>query len=598
MSVMKRLFPLVYLLFSFVFYTWLSYQFGSNSDNMSSLLIARDLANGNTSLSGWHLSTQSYLFSDIVWTALAIKLFGFTPALSHVMPAIFYSFLSYLSIRIVLLKNNSGLYLVAPVILIPTYFSIANAIELNIHGGIYLLSVACLYLLSNESLKSPISKLLIASLLCGIFAESDKLIVFIFIIPCFISSSIHYVLQRKNKDLIIALACCLSILIYKIASLILPLYFKYDVPGIGGQSIASMPIMITNAILAYQGVLYYFSINFNGDSITTVVSTIKSLFLIIYIVLFIRSAIKSFGKSLVDTLLIFSVLVPFGAFILSTVAIDITSTRFLFFSVLSVALLISRNIAINKTAYKIALILIAVSNLAWIYKSQETEEKYYSKLGDFLQSQNLLNGYGEFWKASILTSVSKVNIYPVFTDGTIRPRYWLSRDDWYERNGNFMISRDQSEIDAAINQFGEPKKIIDFHGMKILVWDKMPLPPNGVSFKKIKPDSLPLRNYRIDVDGGIRSNGNQGFMISGPYARLKKGDYQIAMTGQVYSGNPEAEIFSSKSGVSIKIPMTNSGDDSVIKSSFHLDNDVDDFELRINVREKEEVKIYGYSIFK
>nr|CAD7576883.1 unnamed protein product [Timema californicum] len=39
------------------------------------------------------------------------------------------------------------------------------------------------------------------------------------------------------------------------------------------------------------------------------------------------------------------------------------------------------------------------------------------------------------------------------SDGTIRPRYWLSRDDWYERNGNFMISRDQSEIDAAINQF-------------------------------------------------------------------------------------------------------------------------------------------------
>lgn len=598
MIVIKRAFPLVYFLFGVIFYTWLSYQFGSNSDNMSSLLIAKDLANGNTTLSGWHLSTQSYLFSDIVWTALAVKLIGYTPALSHIMPAIFYSILSYLSIKIISIKNKSGLYLIAPVILLPTFFSIANAVELNIHGGIYLLSVVCLYLLSSESLKSSIVKLLLVSLLCGIFAESDKLLIFIFIIPCFISSSIHYFFKKKKQDLLIALACCLSIIFYKVASIILPLYFEYDVPGIGGPTVATIPAMLDNATLAFQGVLYYFAINFNGDPINIVVSAIKSVLLSIYVVLFIRSAIKSFGKSLVDTLLIFSATVPFGAFILSTVAIDITSTRFLFFSVLSATLLISRNTAISKNFYKVALIIIAASNLAWIYKSKETEEKYYARLGDFLQSQNLLHGYGEFWKASILTSVSKVNVYPVFTDGTVRPRYWLSRDDWYERNGNFIISRDQAEIDTAINQFGEPKKTIDFHGMKILVWDKMPLPPNGVSLQKIKANSLPLRNYKIDPDGGIHSDGNQGFMISGPYVKLRKGDYNIVVSGQVYSGHPEAEIFSSKSLISIKLPMTNLGDRTVINSSFHLDKDVDDFELRVNVKEKEELKIYGYSVFK
>ncbi|MEA7940801.1 hypothetical protein ONO84_24735, partial [Salmonella enterica subsp. enterica serovar Virginia] len=37
-----------------------------------------DIANGNITLKGWYLSTVTFYFTDLVWFALAIKLFGYS----------------------------------------------------------------------------------------------------------------------------------------------------------------------------------------------------------------------------------------------------------------------------------------------------------------------------------------------------------------------------------------------------------------------------------------------------------------------------------------------------------------------------------------
>lgn len=588
----------LFLLLGFLFYTWLSYQVGANSDNMSSLLVARDLASGNTSLTGWYLSTQSYLFSDIVWTALAIKIFGFSPSLAHIMPAIFYTVFAYLSFRVSSGKRVKNAFFLAPVILVPSFFSVANSIELNIHGGIYLLSMTCIYLISKEKTKAPALTLILFSLICGVVADSDKLILFILVIPCFISSAVQYLLKRQNKDFILALASCLSVISYLIASLTLPLYFNYSVPGIGSQSMASFHEIIDNATLAARGLLCYFSIDYSGNLLVVAVSILKTVLLTAYIILFFVAMVKGFGRTTVDTLLIFSTAVPVGAFIFSKVAIDITSTRFIFFSVISATILIARNIKIEKGYYLVFLLIASVCNVSWVLNKNETEESYYSRLGEFLISNGLTNGYGEFWKASIVTAVSEAKIYPVNTDGSIRPRNWLSREDWYERGGNFFISRDDNEINTAVKQFGPPSKRLSFQSMTILVWDKMSMPPNGISFQSITENSIPLHNYTVDEDGAIHSNGKIGFMLSGPYVRMNKGTYKITMKGHVYAGNPFAEIFSAKKSVSIKLPLKNLGDEKILSTGFQIDKNVEDLELRLYIDENQEVKVYGYEIRK
>ncbi len=114
-------FPVLLLLFCFYF--WLSENLGANSDNMSSLLIARDLVDGNLRLHGWTLSTQSYLFTNIIWAALLIKAIGFHPELAHGIPAFFYTVTIFFSYLIAANGSKRGAIFIIPFLIVPTYFS-------------------------------------------------------------------------------------------------------------------------------------------------------------------------------------------------------------------------------------------------------------------------------------------------------------------------------------------------------------------------------------------------------------------------------------------------------------------------------------------
>lgn len=78
---------LVFLIFSYIF-TALSYKFIPSSDSMSGILEAADIANGNITLKGWYLSTVTFYFTDLVWFALAIKLFGYSEWITYVIPGL------------------------------------------------------------------------------------------------------------------------------------------------------------------------------------------------------------------------------------------------------------------------------------------------------------------------------------------------------------------------------------------------------------------------------------------------------------------------------------------------------------------------------
>ncbi|EDW3847806.1 hypothetical protein YL26_004965, partial [Salmonella enterica subsp. enterica serovar Hadar] len=59
-----------------------------SSDSMSGILEAADIANGNITLKGWYLSTVTFYFTDLVWFALAIKLFGYSEWITYVIPGL------------------------------------------------------------------------------------------------------------------------------------------------------------------------------------------------------------------------------------------------------------------------------------------------------------------------------------------------------------------------------------------------------------------------------------------------------------------------------------------------------------------------------
>lgn len=72
----KLLYGIPFVIMLTAFYTFLSFAISANSDNMSSLLSAKDIAEGNLRLNGWSLSTQSYLFQISFGPQLSLSFLG------------------------------------------------------------------------------------------------------------------------------------------------------------------------------------------------------------------------------------------------------------------------------------------------------------------------------------------------------------------------------------------------------------------------------------------------------------------------------------------------------------------------------------------
>ncbi len=595
MAKTKLYYYIVIFFISIVFYSYLSSMVSANSDNMSSLLIAKDFAEGNYRLSGWFMSTQSYFFSDIVWTAMIIKLFGFYPILVHILPGIFYAICAACALILVYPASKYSFYIIAPIILVPTYFTIANSAQLNIHNGIYFLSSILLVLFYRRGTSINWLLIIILSIICGAYADSDKLLLITFVLPVLMSSLLHRVLCKDKEMVKFIVFSLLTIVFYKTFGMINDVVFKYSTPGIGLQGFASIEGVYKNIGIFIDGFLLYFGINALNSY--EPLNIFRLFCIAVFVILYLYASIKKWNASFIDSILFFISIIPCAAFIFSTVAIDVNSTRYIYYSFFAASILIARSINLTRTKhYSIPFLLIwATLNFFSFNANVETEESYYQRLGVFLKSHGLENGYGEFWKASIVSGFGDVHISPVIIQNNIMPMYWLSKDEWYKKNSFFFITRKDSEKDIAISQFGNPKKELNFEGMQILVWEEMVLPPYGISIHRIYKDALPTHvgNY---IDGEVHSTGKSGYLLFGPYKPLKSGNYKFVIRGlNAKSGDSVDIIDFSRSAVLFGSELK-FNENGIFSADIVLPEDYSNVEIRVKTNGNPELIIKGYTI--
>ena len=597
---MNKALGLFYAACAFVFfflYYYLSTRIGANSDNMSSLLISNDMAQGNITLEGWTMSTQSYFFSDIVWTAIAIMLFGYHAELAHIMPALFFTGTATLCVLLVLEREKKNWILLLPFVGFPTFFTIAQSIELNIHGGIYLYSVAVLYFLYRlekpDNWKSALAFIIIS----GLIANSDQFLTYILFIPTALAALFHLYLKKEVKYIRLFLVSCACIVFAAISQILIWALLDYDVLGYGGKSIADLEQLATNISVVVEGIAYYFDFTFSRGWVGLSLSAFHLLCFFLIVALFLKSVRTGWHKSFLDTVLLACVVIPMAAFMVSSVAIDLSSSRFLYFSLLCLFLFTARNIVIQPRYFSLLfgfVIIWSASNLHSTLIRGETENSYYKRLTHFLTDNGLSVGYAGFWRASIATAMGPVHVIPVFTDPLLRPRHWLSRDDWYGKRGNFFLIRDEFEATNAVNQFGVPDHQLEFEGMKVFVWEDLQSFATAFRIEKIAENALPMQVYEMTKDG-VTSRGEDGLMLSGPYTDLEAGTYHVVLNGVKRKGNAEVEIFSMANGLSIKEPIAE-GDGTIADFTFSSKEELRNLELRIHVTEEDDLSISGYSI--
>lgn len=580
---------------STIFYVYLSFVVSANSDNMSSLLIAKDIAEGNLRLDGWSMSTQSYLFSDIIWTALVIKMVGYHPIIVHAIPGVLYCFISFAAIRLASLNGIKSALLILPTILIPTYFTVENSVQLNIHIGIYALAAFLLLVFNSKKEKINFPTIVGLSIIAGLFAESDKLLLVIFILPVMIASLLHSALFKRHQYLKFLAFAFLSAIFYKLFGLLNPHIFSYTTPGIGSQGFASVDAMFTNTKLLLDGCFRYFGADPKNDNIP--VNIFRVLCLVSFVMVFSYSAISRWKSSLIDTILVLSSLMPVCAFIFSTVAVDANSTRFVFFAFYSSSILIARTVVLKKEALIATPVIIALSlaNLATFTGKRETGEKYYARLGAFLEHNNLKYGYAWFWSASITSAISNVHVYPVEILDGVKPMMWLSKKEWFSNKGNFVLTRNAEEYNAALNQFGTPAKIIDFEKTKILVWNTIIFPPNGYSISRINKGALPTISGEYK-DGEVRGTDQEGFVLFGPYIPLNKGTYKLTIKGHGSKNGDVIDIVDNSKSTVIYMTELSFDKNGEFSTKINLPEDFNSVELRVHTKGNPDLAIKGYSI--
>jgi len=190
------------------------------------------------------------------------------------------------------------------------------------------------------------------------------------------------------------------------------------------------------------------------------------------------------GADRVTELMLVSILVNVGAFLVSTLPVDLMSARQLAVVLPTGAALAGRVFGARLVTRRTLGVALAVLVLfAGVFAARATERPVPvtdKEIGDWLVAQGLHHGLGGYWNASTITLATggQVQVAPVTGTERIMGYRWESRAEWYDpaRTDARFLVLDLTDpvygtVATATAQFGRPVLRRDFGHVAVLVYD-------------------------------------------------------------------------------------------------------------------------------
>ncbi len=190
------------------------------------------------------------------------------------------------------------------------------------------------------------------------------------------------------------------------------------------------------------------------------------------------------GGDRVAELMAVGVLVNLGAFVVSTLPVDLMSARQLAVVLSTGAALTGRvfggRLAARRTLPVLTVVLLLFAGVFVARTGDRPVPVTNKDIGDWLVAEGLDHGLGGYWNASAITLATggRVQVAPVTGTDRIMGYRWESRAQWYdpERVDARFLVLDQTDpvygtVDAATAQFGPPVQRRDFGHFAVLVYD-------------------------------------------------------------------------------------------------------------------------------
>lgn len=590
---------LVFLIFSYIF-SALSYKFTPSSDSMSGILEAADIAKGNFALKGWYLSTVTFYFTDLVWFALAIKLFGYSEWITYVIPGLM---AGGLIASCYALGTSSGYKKAWPLLLFLFFPGTAVSYMLSvaiIHVPTYAYILLSYILIEFYCKRQNKLYLLLASIIASLTIFSDDITTYLFFLPvaigCFISNA-----NTKDKS-VVFLFLVFSYILFKVI-----LYFTnspefFYLPGVGSPTFVSYDKLSFNISLLFKGLLILFNADFFGKVISSpdgVFSSLKFASLVMFFVLLIPSLIKIRKLGLVDAALLIASLIMIPAYALSDKPVDAGTTRYLIPVIIFGSIFLCRNINITKKSNIILwvfAILISAYSLTYINQpdfsfSRDRSTSKYRLISDFLTKHNLTNGYATFWNAAATSVEKEFSIGPINIDVAnkkVTPSFWLTKTSYFNNGNNFFIVDNEQQRQVIEELYGKPELTYMVWNSPIMVYSH----PVNIDEGDVQGRADTVKSdFKAGDKNQICNAGAKGMLAYGPYKTLGRGWYSLKINA--HGDQYEASIFSYVTGVKIKMSQEKYKNGSYV---FEIKKDMPSAEIQLFVQKGSDVCFESYSL--
>ena len=467
---------------------------GTQSDNAVFVLVAKDIVDGN-GLNGWILPKHSYLTTDVLFHIIVILIYGFSPSLMHIVPAIIYAMIIVIAAYLASQNFDSSRKWIVRVTTIITLTMFIG--PWNVHGylsnavhitTILFILVSLLLLASRNKIAEILSYVVMVAAIIA-----DPLAIVIGVVPILFSVVCKKIRKYKDENWVnnkLALKIIATLIISQIIHFLLPIItgLKYTAntePHLFFK-VPTFSELIINTQFLGQTILHLFGAYFIGQPIDVIgIGYFVRFILIILLGYAVWKWITSRSFSLVDSVMIFAILLNTIAFMFFHT--EEPQTRYIFTIPIFGIILITRAIGKHKLTRHYGLVLGIIFTLIiimWIpsVMLSPVDERHII-IGNWLLEHDLYNGYGTYWSSHIITiwTEGKVSIAPVVFDGrSIVPFMHNTNMKWYEDTQEsprtFLIFDDVTDWsgineNTGIAMWGEPSLINIVEGKTILIWD-------------------------------------------------------------------------------------------------------------------------------
>jgi len=477
-----------------------------DSDGASQALQAWDMLHGNVLLHGWWLSDVAFYTTELPQYMLVELMRGLNADVVHVAAAMTYTLV--LLLAALLAKGTAGgraavarVLITAGIMLAPQLSSgVKTLVSSPDHIGttVPLLVVWLILDRARPRWYIPVA----AALVLGWAAVADPLVLYVGVLPlalvCAFRAGRSVLRERRpwrSQWYYLALGGG-ALLAGGAAELALHL-----IRAVGGfyvhppvtQVVHGFGMLLHNLNLADQGLLMLSGASFLGLGLSAVaVIAVLHLVGLVLIVLGFGVAARRFlpGLDLVEQVLITAVVINLVAYVCSTQAGSIWSTRELAAVLPFTAVLAGRMLADRVLAVRLApalLLVVLAGYLAGLGYSlaQPAEPPQNQQLASWLEAHHLYSGLAGFWQSNVVTlsSGNQVRIRQLTKAGRrLAPYQWESDAAWYDpkyQTADFVVFNPPiadysgfADEAAALATFGQPAHVYQIGHYTVMVWNK------------------------------------------------------------------------------------------------------------------------------